>query len=55
MFGNPLLNFLDRHLAVVCPQDVVQHVLRILQRDRPSDQLGIGADPVQGAFQLAHV
>ena len=53
--GDPLLDLVDRHLAVGLAQQVVQHVLRHLDGDLAADQLAVGDDPVQRALELADV
>ena len=55
MLGDAFLDFLDRYLAIVGPQNILQHVLGRLQGNRSADQIGIGDDPIERAFQLAHV
>ena len=55
MFGDPFLNFLDRHLAVVNAQDVVQHLLRGFQRDNAAKQVRMGNKAIERAFKFADV
>ena len=55
VLGDPLLDLLDGDPPVVGAQQVVEHLLGRFERDRAADQGGVGHDPVERAFQFAHV
>ncbi len=55
VLGDLALDLLDGDPAVVRLQDVVQHLLRRLQRDRTAEQVGVRDQAVERALQLAHV
>ena len=55
MRGDPLLDFVDRDLAVGLSQQVVQDVLRHLDGDLAADQLTVRDDAVQRALELADI
>ena len=55
MLGDAPLDLVDRDPPLVRAQQVVQHLLRAFERDGAADQLHVGGDAVQRAFELAHV
>ena len=55
VFGNALLDFLDRHAPIVRTQNVVQNFLRVVEGDRPPDEIGVRHEPVQRPLQFTHV
>src|SRR5207237_10170792 len=55
LLGNGFLNGLDRDLAGLRVDEILQNLLRIRQRDRGTDQRGVRDQPNQCAFQLTNV
>ena len=55
VLGDPSLDLFDGHPALVGTQQVLEDLLGHVERDRSSDQRRLRHDPVQGAFQLAHI